>query len=145
MPKITRILSKDHVTFTYLADAFIQSDLQLHSGYTFSLVCVFPGNRTHNLLSCWRNALPLSHTGTSCSMKIFCKFPTINISKLHFLLVICLAKNFIWTTLKEIFSIFRFFYFLLFFFATSDSRFSNSCISAKYCPIHTNQFPKMHT
>ncbi len=25
-------------TFTYLADAFIQSDLQLHSGYTFLLV-----------------------------------------------------------------------------------------------------------
>ncbi len=38
------------ITFTYLADAFIQSDLQLHSGYTFSLVHVFPGNRTHNLL-----------------------------------------------------------------------------------------------
>ncbi len=28
----------------HLADAFIQSDLQLHSGYTFSLVHVFPGN-----------------------------------------------------------------------------------------------------
>ncbi len=39
-------------TFTHLADAFIQSDLQLHSGYTFSLVSVFPGNRTHNLLRC---------------------------------------------------------------------------------------------
>ncbi len=51
-------------TFIHLADAFIQSDLQLHSVYTFSLVCVFPGNRTHNLLRCWRNALPLSHTGT---------------------------------------------------------------------------------
>ncbi len=37
-------------TFMHLADAFIQSDLQLHSGYTFSLVHVFPGNRTHNLL-----------------------------------------------------------------------------------------------
>ncbi len=36
----------------HLADAFIQSDLQLHSGYTFSLVRVFPGNRTHNLLRC---------------------------------------------------------------------------------------------
>ncbi len=48
----------------HLADAFIQSDLQLHSGYTFSLVYVFPGNWTHNLLHCWRNALPLSHTGT---------------------------------------------------------------------------------
>ncbi len=51
-------------TFMHLADAFIQSNLQLHSGYTFSLVHVFPGNRTHNLLRCWRNALPLSHTGT---------------------------------------------------------------------------------
>ncbi len=51
-------------TFMHLADAFTQSDLQLHSGYTFSLVSVFPGNRTHNLLRCWRNALPLSHTGT---------------------------------------------------------------------------------
>ncbi len=48
----------------HLADAFIQSDLQLHSGYTFSLVHVFPGNRTHNLLRNRRNALPLSHTGT---------------------------------------------------------------------------------
>ncbi len=45
----------------------------------------------------------------SCSMKIFSKFPTINISKLNFWLVICIAKNFIWTTLKVIFSIFRFF------------------------------------
>ncbi len=42
------------ITFTsmHLADAFIQSDLQLHSGYTFSLVSVFPGNRTQNLLCC---------------------------------------------------------------------------------------------
>ncbi len=45
----------------------------------------------------------------SCSMKIFCKFPTINISKLNFWLVICTAKNFIWTTLKAIFSVFWFF------------------------------------
>ncbi len=40
------------IIFMHLADAFIQSDLQLHSGYTFSLVYVFPGNRTHNLLCC---------------------------------------------------------------------------------------------
>ncbi len=51
-------------SFMHLADAFIQSDLQLHSGYTFSLVHVLPGNRTHNLLCCWCNALPLSHTNT---------------------------------------------------------------------------------
>ncbi len=37
--------------FMHLADAFIQSDLQLHSGYTFFIsICVFSGNRTHNLL-----------------------------------------------------------------------------------------------
>ncbi len=44
----------------------------------------------------------------SCSMKIFCTFPTINISKRYYWLVICIAKNFIWTTLKMIFSIFVF-------------------------------------
>ncbi len=43
------------------ADAFIQSDLQMHSGYTFSLVCVFPGNRTHNLLS---------HTGAQVNVRL---------------------------------------------------------------------------
>ncbi len=36
----------------------------------------------------------------------FCKFPTVNISKLNFLLVICIAKNCIWTNLKVIFPIF---------------------------------------
>ncbi len=56
-------------TFMHLADAFIQSDLQLHSGYTFLSVYVFPGNRTHNLLRCWHNALPLSHTGTLPEIK----------------------------------------------------------------------------
>ncbi len=45
----------------------------------------------------------------SCSMKIFCKFPTVNIWKTNFWLVICIVKNFIWRTLKMIFSIFRFF------------------------------------
>ncbi len=67
-------------------------------------------------------------------MTIFCKFPTINIPRLNFLLVICIVKDFIWNTLKAIFSIF----FLFKFFALSDFRFSNSCISAKYCPILTN-------
>ncbi len=61
-------ITSDVITFTFtfmhLADAFIQSDLQLHSGYTFLLVHVFPGNRTHNLSLSWRNVLPLSHTGT---------------------------------------------------------------------------------
>ncbi len=58
----------------HLADAFVQSDLKLHSGYTFSLVYVFPGNRTHNLLRSWRNALPLNHTGTH----IFNSFYMVN-------------------------------------------------------------------
>ncbi len=38
----------------------------------FFSVHVFPGNRTHNLLRCWRNALPLSHTvNLSCHLSIF--------------------------------------------------------------------------
>ncbi len=38
-------------------------------------------------------------------MKIFCKFPTVNISKLNFLIsnIQYIAKNFIWTALKAIF------------------------------------------
>ncbi len=55
------------ITFTFMHLA----DLQLHSGYTFSLVRVFPGNRTHNLLRYWRNALPLSHTGTHSMASVF--------------------------------------------------------------------------
>ncbi len=42
------------------------------------------------------------------SMKIFCKFLTVDISKINFWLVIYIAKNFIWTTLKGIFTIFWF-------------------------------------
>ncbi len=61
----------------------------------------------------------------SWSMKIFSTFPTINISKLNYWLLICIAKNFIWTTLKMIFSIFRFF---------CSLRFQ----IYKYCPIITN-------
>ncbi len=57
----------------------------------------------------------------SCSMKIFF---TVNISKHNFLLLICIAKNLIWTTLKMIFSIFRFFCTLRFQIF-------------KYCPNHT--------
>ncbi len=67
-------------------------------------------------------------------MKIFCTFPTVNISKLNFLLVICISKNFIWTILKAIFSI-------CWVFVPSDPRFSNNCISAKYCPILSNHTP----
>ncbi len=58
-------------------------------------------------------------------MKIFSTFPTIIISKRHYWLVICIAKNLIWTTLKMIFSIFRFFCTLRFQIY-------------KYCPNHTS-------
>ncbi len=61
-------------------------------------------------------------------MKIFSKFPTVNILNLNFCFVICIAKNFIKTALRQ-------FSQYLDFFAPSDSRFSNSCISDKYCPI----------
>ncbi len=42
-------------TFMHLADAFIQSDLQCIQAINFLSVCVFPGNRTHNL--CAANAM----------------------------------------------------------------------------------------
>ncbi len=35
-------------------------------------------------------------------MKIFSKFPTLNISKLNFWLEICIAENLVWTILKAI-------------------------------------------
>ncbi len=44
-----------------------------------------------------------------CSIKIFSKFPTVNISKRNFWLVMCIVKNFIWTILKANLAIFRFF------------------------------------
>ncbi len=68
-------------------------------------------------------------------MKIFGNFPTVNISKLHFLLVIYITKNLIWT-LNMIFSICGFFI----CFASSDSRFSNCCIFARYCAILRNAY-----
>ncbi len=69
----------------------------------------------------------------SCSIKIFSKFSTVNISKRNFWLVISIAKNFIWITSKVIFLN------IWIFFAPSDSRFSNRLISAKYCPILANR------
>ncbi len=65
-------------------------------------------------------------------MKIFGKFPTVNISKRIFWLVICIAKKFIWTTLKAIFSVFLFFLHL----QIPDFQID---VSAKYDPILTNQ------
>ncbi len=47
--------------------------------YNFISMCV-PGNRTHILLRCWRNALPLSHTRTRMDgylLKLKCKYSNI--------------------------------------------------------------------
>ncbi len=38
-------------SYLHLADAFIQSEYFMYSGYTF-FQYVFPGNWTHNLLRC---------------------------------------------------------------------------------------------
>ncbi len=38
----------------------------------------------------------------SCSMMMFRKFPNVHISKPNFCLVICIAMDLIWTTLKMI-------------------------------------------
>ncbi len=43
-------------------------------------------------------------------MKVFSKFPNLNISKRNFLLVMCIAKNLIWTTLEVNFSIYIYVY-----------------------------------
>ncbi len=74
-------------TFMHLADAFIQSNLQLaNSGYKFFSLCV---NRTHKLSRCKRNALPLSHRNTKITiwyyhdtyvtMQYYCNFNYIAI------------------------------------------------------------------
>ncbi len=66
-------------------------------------------------------------------MKIFCKFPTVNISKLNLFIsnMHCLGLH-----LDNFEGDFSQYYFQ--FSAPSDSRCSNSCIVAKYCPILTN-------
>ncbi len=53
-------------TYMYLADAFIQSDLQCIQAIHFLSVHVFPGNRTHNL--CVANAM-LYHWATGTLTK----------------------------------------------------------------------------
>ncbi len=45
----------------HLADAFIQSDLQYIQAIHLLSVCVFPGNRTHNLRAANAMLYPLSH------------------------------------------------------------------------------------
>ncbi len=86
--------------------------------------------------------MPKTIKQISCSMKIFCKFPTVNIPKLIFIGNICIAKDLTWTTLKKILSTYIYIYnkktFFL-FFAPSDSRFSNSCLSTKYIVLYPNK------
>ncbi len=45
------LVEKHWFTFMHLADAFIQSDLQCIQAIHLLSVCVFPGNRTHNLVA----------------------------------------------------------------------------------------------
>ncbi len=51
-------------TFMHLADASIQSDLQLQSGYTFLNQYLCSLGIEPTTLALQRNALPLSHTGS---------------------------------------------------------------------------------
>ncbi len=47
-------------------------------------------------------------------------------------------KYIVWVKIIDFSTLFKISSFVFFFFALSDSRYSNSCISAKYCPIITN-------
>ncbi len=81
----------------------------------------------------------------SCSMKIFCKSPTANISKLNYWLLICIAKNLIWTTLNMIFSIFRFFCTLRFqIFKYCPNHTSMEILFIQLQMMHKSQFKEMH-
>ncbi len=108
-----------------LTDAYVSLEHK-HSLQSLGYIC---SNNQQNIV--WVKIIHFSFMPKiirilrSCSMKIFSKFPTINISKLHFWLLICIAKSLIWTTLKMIFSIFRLF---------CSLRFQ----IFKYCPIITN-------
>ncbi len=73
----------------------------------------------------------------SCPMKIL---PTVNISTLNYWLLICIAKNFIWTTLKMIFSIFRFFCTLSNIVQTIHQWKYDLCI---FQMMHKSQFHKI--
>ncbi len=88
--------------------------LRLCVVYCHYLICVSHGwfDKWRISLFWWR-IMSISDPGPqnqswvwSCSMKIFCKRPTVNISKLHCWLVIFITKDFLWTTFKVIFLIF---------------------------------------
>ncbi len=68
---------------------------------------------------------------------IFCKFPTVNISKLfnNYLIIIINMQELNLENFKG-----DFLNISIFFCSPSDSRFSNSCISAKYCPFHNKPY-----
>ncbi len=84
----------------------------------------------------------------SCSMKIFCTFPILNISKRNYWLLICIAKNLIWTTLKMIFSIFRFFCTLRFqiykYRPIITNHTSMEILFTQLQMMYTSQFPIMY-
>ncbi len=69
-------------------------------------------------------------------MKIFCKFPSKIISKLDFWLVICIAKDLIWKTLKVIFSIF------LIFLHPQIPYFPEKAYLFSFQIMYTSQFKK---
>ncbi len=73
-------------------------------------------------------------------MKIYCNFPTVNIQTLHFLFSNMHCEELHLDNCKG-----DFLNTWIFFFAPSDSRFTNSCISDKYCSALTNQGPGSHT
>ncbi len=79
----------------------------------------------------------------SCSMKIFSKCSTVNISKRNYL-VICIVKNLIWTTLKVISQYFDFFlhpqipYFQIFSYHNKPYINGNIIYSAFRWCIHLN-------
>ncbi len=66
-------------------------------------------------------------------MKIFCKFPIVNISKLNFLLLICFAKELIWTIKGDFLNI-------KFFFLHPQIADFQIVVLVKYCPVFTKPY-----
>ncbi len=60
-------------TFMHLADAFIQSDLQLYSGYTFFVSTCVRWESNPQPLCCWRNALNTEPQEHRCAF-VICAF-----------------------------------------------------------------------
>ncbi len=81
-------------TFMHLADAFIQTTYGAFRLYIFLSVCVFPGNRTHNL--CAANAM-LYHWATGTLFSFL-----LNLSPTEFCVLAAVAYGlFIWGRLAD--------------------------------------------